>query len=360
MKKLIITGTVILSLAINARSQGCVAIRGTGTSCNITGQQASAGQWQVNIGYRYFKSFRHFKGTEEQKERLKQNTEVINWQHLLDLSVGKQINNRWSVVAGLPIGINKRSSLYEHGRTERHNTESFGIGDMRVMAYRWMIDPAKLTRGNFQVGLGLKLPTGDYQYQDYFQNVGTDGEPELRSVDQSIQLGDGGTGVALELNGFFHISPMAGLYGNLYYLSNPREVNGTRTYRETLSPVLANEAIMSVPDQYMARLGFQYNFMGSLKGFSGSIGGRLEGIPVEDLLGGSLGFRRPGYVVSVEPGIVYQQKKALFFLTIPVALERNRTRSVTDKEATITSGTYRHGDAAFADYSINLGYSVRF
>lgn len=360
MKKILVSISALTLIAMNAASQGCVAIRGTGTNCSVSGQQVAAGQWQMNIGYRYFKSFRHFKGKEEQEERLKQNTEVINWQHLLDVSVSKQLNNRWSILAGLPLGINKRSSLYEHGRTERHNTESVGIGDLRIMAYRWMIDPAKHSKGNFQLGFGLKLPTGDYNYQDYFQNVGEDGKPELRPVDQSIQLGDGGTGVALELNGFYHFTPLAGLYTNLYYLSNPREVNGTRTYRETLSPLLANESIMSVPDQYMARLGFNYNFLGSLKGFSASAGGRIEGIPVEDLLGESGGFRRPGYVIALEPGITYQSSRGVFFATVPVALERNRTRSVTDKETSELTGTYRHGDAAFADYSINLGYSLRF
>jgi hypothetical protein len=228
------------------------------------------------------------------------------------------------------------------------------------MAYRWMIDPVKHSKGNFQIGMGLKLPTGDYNYEDYFYNVGPNGTKELRPVDQSIQLGDGGTGIAVEMNGFFNFTPLAGLYGNLYYLSNPREVNGTRTYRETLSATLANESIMSVPDQYLARLGFNYSFLGRLKGLSASLGGRVEGIPVEDLFGGSLGFRRPGYIVSIEPGLVYQMKKTLLFATVPVAMIRNRTQSVTDKENSEISGTYRHGDAAFADYSINVGISVKF
>jgi hypothetical protein len=227
------------------------------------------------------------------------------------------------------------------------------------MAYRWMIDPAKHSKGNFQLGAGLKLPTGDYDYEDYFYNVGPNGTQELRPVDQSIQLGDGGTGVALELNGFYNFTPLAGVYANAYYLFNPREVNGTRTYRETLSPTLANESIMSVPDQYLARVGFNYNFLGRMRGLSASLGGRLEGIPVEDVLGGSKGFRRPGYIVSVEPGLVYQMKKTILFANVPVAAVRNRTQSVTDKENSEITGTYRHGDAAFADYSINVGLTVR-
>ena len=35
----------------------------------------------------------------------------------------------------------------------------------RVSAYRWMFDPAKSHKGNIQLGLGIKLPTGDYRYR---------------------------------------------------------------------------------------------------------------------------------------------------------------------------------------------------
>ena len=115
------------------------------------------------------------------------------------------------------------------------------------------------------MGLGLKLPTGDYNYKDYNYNVGPNGTKELRPVDQSIQLGDGGTGITLELNAFYSILHNLSVYGNFYYLSNPREQNGTRTYRETLSANLANEAIMSVPDQYMLRTGINYS-PNSIKG----------------------------------------------------------------------------------------------
>jgi hypothetical protein len=351
----------ILSISINkANAQGCVAIRGTGTVCTKQSHiEHEAKGWQLNTGYRYFKSFRHFKGDVEQKERLEQNTEVINWQHSLDLSLVRTFNNRWSVAVGMPLLANKRSSLYEHGRTERHSSESYGLGDMRIVAYRWMLDPGKNKKGNFQLGLGVKLPTGEEGYEDYFQNVGPNKGKELRPVDQSIQLGDGGTGLITELNGFYNFNQNFGMYTTMYYLTNPREVNGVRTFRETLSPALSNESIMSVADQYMARLGVNYSFNGSLRGASLLLGGRLEGIPVEDLVGGSQGFRRPGYVVAVEPGINYMTKKLNFFATVPVAVERNRTRSVTDKESSILTGTYRHGDAAFADYSINVGCSIK-
>lgn len=34
------------------------------------------------------------------------------------------------------------------------------------------------------------------------------------------------------------------VYGNFYYLINPREQNGVRTYREILTPALANETML--------------------------------------------------------------------------------------------------------------------
>jgi len=369
MRKIVkhIMATIILvAIAFQSYSQGCVAIRSTGASCSIEKPGSDSGSWVFSANYRYFRSFRHFKGKEEQKERLVQNTEVINYTNSLDLSITKNLNNRWSVSLNFPLLAISRSSLYEHGlvngvyvKKERHSTHSYGLGDVRFAAYRWLIDPLKHTKINVQAGLGIKFATGDYNYKDYWYNVGVGGKKELRTVDQSMQLGDGGTGFTTELNAYYMPSPKLNIYANTYYLINPRNVNGTRTYRETLSPAIANEDIMSVPDQYMARVGASYNFL-RVQGLSVSAGGRIEGIPVYDLVGGSDAFRRPGYVISVEPGVGYAGKKTTWYLNVPVALSRNRTQSVTDKEMSKTTGIFRQGDAAFADYSINVGCAVRF
>ena len=236
---------------------------------------------------------------------------------------------------------------------------SFGIGDVRFAAYRWLLDPKKNIKGNIQAGLGIKLPTGDDNFKDYWYNVGTGGTKDLRTVDQSIQLGDGGTGFTTELNTFYNFKRNFGVYGNFYYLINPREQNGVRTYRETLVTSLSNEAISSVPDQYMWRAGFNYGF-NHIHGLTFAAGAKLEGIPVHDLVGGSGDFRRPGYIWSVEPAVTYQIKKLNFFVSVPFAIARNRTQSVTDMENSIKQNKHVQGDAAFADYVINLGFSVKF
>jgi hypothetical protein len=312
--------------------------------------------WTFSASTRYFKSFRHFSGTVENKSREAKGSEVINHQGSLDLAITRTLSNRWSLFLDMPVLANSRSSLYEHGGTERGVTRSFGLGDIRFAVYAWLFDPIK-SRGNIQVGLGIKLPTGDYDYKDYWTNIGPDKTSELRDVDQSIQLGDGGTGFTVEFNTFYHLSPSFTVYGDGFYLINPRDQNGSRTYRETLSPTLANEAICSVPDQYMARAGFIYS-IAAIKGLSVAGGVKLEGIPVLDLVGGSDDFRRPGYIWSAEPSVTYSLKKINLYVSVPVAFYRNRTQSVTDKENSVIQGKHVQGDAAFADYVINAGFSV--
>lgn len=364
---IVITALIIIFTSNNALiAQGCVAIKGSGSTCMLAHPEGSnkAG-WQFSTSERYFKSFRHFSGTNENKDRLVQGTEVINHTFITDLALTRIFNDRWSLLIDAPVISNARSSLYEHGlvngayiKKERHSTHSFGLGDVRLAVYRWMFDPAKNAKGNIQLGLGIKLPTGDYDYKDYWYNVGPNGTKELRTVDQSIQLGDGGTGFTAEANTFYNLTHNFSVYGNFYYLVNPREQNGVRTYRETLSPALANEAIMSVPDQYMARGGFNYMFS-HVPGLSVAAGARIEGIPLHDLIGGSGDFRRPGYIVSIEPSVSYAFKKVNLFASVPVAIVRNRSQSVTDKENSVKTGKFVRGDAAFADYTVNVGAAFR-
>jgi len=354
---ILIAALVLNLFSNNATAQGCIAIRTTGGSlCTMQHPDSANGetiqdQWQLNMGYRYFNSFRHFVGTVQQKQRTEQHTQVINNVSTFDISIARNLNDRLSLTVGFPVLANSRSQRANFGDKLRYQTHSFGIGDAHISLYRWMLDPAKIHKGNFQLGLGIKLPTGDYKYQDYFPVSET--SKELRTVDQSIQLGDGGTGIITEFNGFYNFNHLFGLYGNLYYLFNPREQNGVPTFRSN-----ANEAIMSVADQYMARAGVNYGFSGGH--LSVALGARLEGIPVHDIIGGSEGFRRPGYILSAEPGINFSVKKSTFYLEVPIAMVRCRTQSVPDKETTMQTGVYKQGDAAFADYLINVGFTTKF
>ena len=341
---------------INA--QGCVAIRhfsscvGNALENNLLGP----GDIQIGSNYRYFKSFRHFRGTEEEADRVANETEVVNNAHAWDFFITYGITDRLYASATLPFVINTRSSLYEHGRNERNTTFSRGLADVRLGVGYWVFNPANNPNGNLALGLGVKLPTGNYNASDIFYNVGPEGSPQVRPVDQSIQPGDGGFGITLDFQLYKKIFTDFYLYAGGFYLINPRETNGTRTFRETLSPILENEAIMAVPDQFSSRLGLSYAISPL---FSTSLGARFEGVPVKDLMGGNKGFRRPGNVLSLDPGLAYMENNLSINLNVPIALRRDRPQSVTDLETQMATGNPRNGDAAFADYAINLGITFR-
>ena len=361
MKNLIIILALIIT-ANAANAQGCVAVRSTGNTCSM-GKADISTKWQLHLNNRYFKSYKHFVGKEEQHHRTDSGTEVINHSYSLDVTLTRKLTNRWSLGFTVPVISNVRSSLYEHyGNTSknpnaRRKTSSFGLGDMRVSVYRWLLNPLTSEKGNIQAGLGLKLPTGDFRYQDMFWR--NDSTYAMAPVDQSIQLGDGGTGIALELRGYYNVSHRFGLFSDIYYLVNPREQNGVSTARGgnlSANAIKYFTSTMSVPDQYMVRAGA--NFMVNRFTFSG--GARLEGIPSSDLIGGDKGFRRPGYILSAEPVVSYELRKIQLYASVPFALERNRTQSNADKLITAATGNKTQGDAAFADYFVNVGATFKF
>ncbi|MAN88658.1 MAG: hypothetical protein CL555_18200 [Algoriphagus sp.] len=357
MKKLFLSGIIGAYLFLFPEfgyAQGCVAIRQFSGVGNAVGQGnfQNQGDWNISANYRYFKSFRHFRGTHEEPERIENGTQVINWSHGMDLTVSYSFTSRIYALASIPFAYNERSSLYEHGRTERHTTYSSGLGDIRIGAGYWLFPESEKRKGNMAVGLGIKIPSGNFRAEDTFYNVGVGGQPEIRPVDQSIQLGDGGFGFNVDFQGIWSINSSLFAYYSGFYLFNPKNTNGTKTFRSRES-----EFIMSVPDQYALRGGAFYS-MKQIHGLGFLLGGRIEGIPVSDLLGESDGFRRPGYVISVEPGASYMLKNLTGTLTVPLALVRNRTRSLTDIVDS-TPENKRHGDAAFADYVINFSLAWR-
>ncbi len=271
----LLTGVLLLMIfSTDAAAQGCVAIRSTGGICTMEhGHADNASKWVLNVNNRYFKSFRHFVGTKEQKQRIANGSEVINHSYTLDLTLTRNLNKWWSFSIDAPIVANTRSSLYEHDGKNRFSTHSFGLGDVRLSAYRWVLDPAKMPKGNIQFGLGIKLPTGDYKYQDVFHK--NDSTLVLGPVDQSIQLGDGGLGFSTEMNAYYNVSKVFSLYGNLYYLLSPREQNGTLTSRggtPSAASIKNGSFVMSVPDQYMIRAGANV----TLKDLTVSVGFRDE------------------------------------------------------------------------------------
>jgi hypothetical protein len=116
---------------------------------------------------------------------------------------------------------------------------------------------------------------------------------------------------------------------------------------------------MSIADSYLGRAGFEY-VLWPKQGLTLSLAGRIEGVPVYDAVGGSDGFRRPGFAISIEPGIDLTVNSWSVSLYIPVAVYRNREQSVPDKQLSAATGISRHGDAAFADFLVMFKVTKRF
>lgn len=315
-----------------------------------------AGAVSASVSWRYQKSFRHFVGTEEQVDREEEGSQVINRIQVADIAVRYAATSRTTITASFPYMMAERSSPIRDENDvviSRSLTTARGLGDVVITARRWMLDPASHVRGNVSLGLGVKFPTGANNVVDARQTYDESDSSivtEFRVVDQSIQPGDGGFGVLFDFQGFRRIAgDRAALYLSGSYLANPRGKNGVLTFRSR-----ATEAEMSVADQYIARAGGAFVIPGA-PGLAATLGLRYEGVAVDDLFGPSDGFRRPGYAVSVEPGLSYSSGRGSISVAVPFALERNRLRSVPDQ-----AEPGRHGDAAFADWLLLVGYGHRF
>src|SRR5437899_1485083 len=144
---------------------------------------------------------------------------------------------------------------------------------------------------------------------------------------------------------------------NLTYQLTPRfSVTGSvpllLTTTTAINP-LTLTAYSSISDQYLMQAGIPKPIK-RVRGLTVMFGPRWEGVPAKDVFGDSLGFRRPGYAVSLEPGFQYAHAKWMLTANVGKAIMRDRTRSIPDR---ITGG---HGDAAFADYLWTASYSYRF
>jgi hypothetical protein len=303
------------------------------------GGYLGSGKWQVTIGYRHQFSFRHFVGPVEQVRRQQNHSQVMNKMNLFNVNLSYQATPRWSFSADVPVLFATR-----RGQSSPYTTAAQGVGDIILTAQSWIWRPPTESAGNVAVGFGVMLPTGRSNVKNTVDN-GTD--VVTIPVDYSIQPGQGGWGIVGQVQAFKAVSK-AVLYFDASYIATPQSVNGT--FRGGTNPLTQYN---SISDQYLAEAGIAYP-ISRIRGLSLTFGPRDEGVPVRDIFGESLGFRRPGFAISVEPGFEYARGKSIYTFGIGKAVYRTRERSVSD----FVSGG--HGDAAFADWVWLANYTYRF
>lgn len=336
-----------------AHAQGCILARQSSPLHNEDPYLLRR-EWQISTTYRWLRADTHFAGTTELVQRERERNNVVNQQQLLDIGVTHAVSRRLNLTLGIPIlmygGWSVPVPVAPPGERQVQSAE--GLGDLSLTGRYWLADPDRHMRGNVALGLGIKAPTGNSNAKDKFPDA-TGERFAVMPVDQSIQPGDGGWGINLDFQAFQRVGS-ATLFANGTYLVNPRERNNTESSvlflcGGDIPPNLLRFKYNSVPDQYLGRVGVSVP-VPKVRGLSVSLAARIEGVPVRDFIGGSEGFRRPGYSIFVEPGVSYTTGTHTFSLNVPVATQRNLNKTI---------GGYQV-DGTLTDFIVLAGYSYRF
>jgi hypothetical protein len=205
--------------------------------------------------------------------------------------------------------------------------------------------PRTHERGNVAVKVGVKIPTGSHTLaSNFFTAAGAVKFP----ADQTIQPGDGGWGLVLETRGFRKFTERLNGYGFASYMISPKEQSEVQWIPES-------GRYWAVPDVYSARTGIAFAALPD-RGLTLSLGGRIDGIPIHDLIGGGDDetIKRTGYVIFVEPGLSYLRGSGILSLNVPYRLAVNRQKSVFEKR----TGALNAG--GFAKALVFASYTHRF
>ena len=343
---LLVSAAGLVLAAQGAAAQGCVAAHSNQRAFDELIKSGKSGEvsskWYHNltldIGYRVFNSNKYFVGSKE----IARPTAVENHQNIFDIGLDYQISHRWSLIADVPVYNGTRNQIYP----PKGIFQVSGIGDVTLGAQAWLFRPPTENGGNVAVNAQIKLPTG---INNATGSALYKGKIVKATADQSMQPGDGTWAFSVGTQAYKRLWHSASAYGQGNYLFSPADTTGVATFRSQ-----PGQSVMSATDQYLFRGGVSQS-VPKVRGLATSLGLRGEGVPVRDLMGGSDGFRRPGFILSLDPGVMFNYKHDTLSVNGPWALYRDRPPSVPEIHNHTTNG-----DAFFADYTVVVGLSHHF
>ena len=300
-----------------------------------------ARHWEVGAAFRRLSADQWFVGSSVRESAAPFGQPLFLNIYSLDATLTYGVTDRVSVTLTVPFSRGTHSRIYADGK--RHTVKAAGLGDVSGIANLWLRRPSRESSGNVALGLGLKTASGDNGVVD--NSFLADGSVTKNPVDQSIQLGDGGVGIVFQLQAYRKIAGATSGYVYGWYLLTPRE-------KTAVSSPLAGVPL-SVPDVYSFRSGISAALW-PRHGISASLGPRIDGIPLRDFAGGSSGFRRPGYSLYLDPGVVVTAGRSTWSVNVPMRVHQDFQRSLADIERGAAGG----GD--LAKYLVLIGYTVRF
>jgi hypothetical protein len=327
-----------------AYGQGCMPLRFTSPS--FGGQQSpyfQARDWQVGIAVRRVATNRFYVGTREDETKAPAGQPLHLRLNSADLSFTYATSERLSLTLVVPMSYSTGDNVYPD--LQRHQVSSTGIGDINLIGNLWLGAPVSHLKGNVLVGFGIKAPSGS----NHVLGKSYDAQGAVTNVPlvQTLQLGDGGWAVPLQIQAFRQVLPRGSVYFSGFY-----SVSLTQ-HTDVLFP--AENRLWAAPDVYSLRTGFSYGIKAE-PGISLSLGGRMDGTMVRDLVGGRTDFyRKPGYTMYLDPGFALQSGPIQFTLNVPVRVRHNYMTMLINNAQTV-----RGGAGGVSDYVIYAGFSRRF
>jgi hypothetical protein len=304
-----------------------------------------AHEWRIAVGYRYLYGNQFFVGDQVTTTF---GPPIIYHIHSADVTLTYAATDRFTLSLTVPALDGTQSAVRQD--SIRHDAHAIGLGDISLVSSGWLWNPETHVKGNVALGVGVKAPTGSNKYSDTFFRA--NGTSIQYPVDQSIQPGDGGWGVILQMQAFRRLFARAFGYLAGAYLISPRALS------DVARPPPNNSVYWSVPDVYSGRVGLMYGLLPE-QGLSVSLGGRIDGIPYHDLIGGGeAGFRRPGHVVFLDAGVALTRGRSTFTLSTPIRVSGSLADSAMVRPNGIPNPTRASGD--LARILIFVSYSRRF
>ena len=287
-------------------------------SGGLLGPYLEKGEWQIQGSFNRYTSYEPFTGSEVQHDAIEADANPKTGGNSLNFQGAYALTRKINLTAEAPVILNSWWS-YPLGGT-RQEMRTHGLGDIVIGGRMWLLNTEKSTKQNLGVQLALRLPTGDSNYQILYPN-GAGQDFRMRAAKSDVQPGSGGVGLRLAAQGFRRFRHFA-VYGNALYLFSLKEQNDTHSILSTLNPggpsaVPENVRYNAVPDSYLYHAGISVPIPG-IKGVSASFGSQMAGVPAYNILTGNEGFRQPGYLVTVNPGLSLRTKYATYSIGAPV------------------------------------------
>lgn len=341
----------LLLMPSEVRSQGCEPIRFTvPVSLGGEGEAYQPGrEWRATIAYRRLLSNQWFIGTERSDSLAPGGSAPVFEIHTAIVDLAYAFTDRVRARLSIPFSTGSLARTWADG--QHHEQTASGVGDISLQGEAWLFSPRTHERGNIALGLGVKAPTGSHTKPSQFY---TASGPVDFPADQTIQPGDGGWAILTQLQAFRQLNERASLYAVGTYMVSPKDqsdIKGSPGPGPTFF-------YWSVPDVYSLRAGAAFNVLMD-QGLSVSLGARLDGIPVRDLIGGGdeNTIKRSSRITFVEPGLSYTRGKDNLTLSVPWRVKVNRVKSLTEQ---MPGASPTANAGGFAQYLVLASYSHRF